>query len=97
MKSPAKRSSAALLKAMGKALDRPGFVPEIYGSIGWRVRFLREAKGMTQEKLAKLVGLRRTSITNFESGKQAIPLHTMIQLAVALDARPLSLLKGLVE
>lgn len=92
----ANKSTRATMKALGKALDAgPGFVPAIYREIGGRVAFLREAKGMTQEKLAKKVGLSRTSVCNFESGKQACPLAIILDLANALDVRPSVIFKGL--
>lgn len=36
---------------------------------------------MTQQDLATLVGLTRTSITNIEKGRQPIPIHTLAEIA----------------
>ena len=36
---------------------------------------------MTQEAFAKAVGLSRTSITNIESGRQPVSLHTLYSMA----------------
>ena len=36
---------------------------------------------MTQEAFAKAVGLSRTSITNIESGRQPVSLHTLYAMA----------------
>lgn len=73
-----------------------GFVPDIYQRIGERVAFLREARGLTQEKLAGLVGLNRTSISNLEAGKQETPLYTLVLIAAALDTKFTVLTKGIV-
>jgi len=40
-----------------------------YKDIGYRVKAARNEQGLTQEGLAKLAGLQRTSITNIEKGK----------------------------
>lgn len=53
----------------------------------------REArKEMTQEKLGKIVGLSRTSITNIEQGRQHVPLHHLFSIANALKVPPAALL-----
>ena len=56
-----------------------------------RVRERREGR-FTQEKLARLVGVKRTSITNLEHGKQSVPLHFLLRLAEALDCELAALL-----
>ena len=43
---------------------------------------------MTQEKLGRMVGLSRTSITNIEKGRQHIALHQLFDLANALNVQP---------
>jgi transcriptional regulator with XRE-family HTH domain len=58
----------------------------IYVVIGER---LKDARGraserMTQDDLASLVGLERTSVTNIEAGRQKAPLHVLYLLARAL-------------
>ena len=47
---------------------------------------------MTQEKLGRLVGLSRTSITNIEKGRQHVSLHQLFAIAEALRVRPEALL-----
>lgn len=49
---------------------------------------------MTQDELAKLVRLSRTSITNVEKGRQKLLLHTLADIAAALDVDIASLLPG---
>ena len=53
---------------------------------------MRLGQNVTQEGLAKLVGLTRTSLTNIEKGRQKILLHTFADLAAALRVAPAELL-----
>lgn len=69
-------------------------VEPIYGAIGARVRFMRETLGITQDDLAKRVGLSRTSLVNFENGKQRCMLHDIDAMAKALGSTPKHLLRG---
>ena len=46
-----------------------------------RFRDLREDKDMTQEKMASYLHIRRNTYGNYENGKRAVPLCTMIALA----------------
>lgn len=57
---------------------------EVYSRVGAAIRSRRDAIGLTQSSLAELTGLKRTSITNIESGGQAVLLHQFIELARAL-------------
>lgn len=47
---------------------------------------------LTQERLAELVSLTRTSITNVEKGRQKLLLHTLAEIAGALEVDLASLL-----
>jgi transcriptional regulator with XRE-family HTH domain len=62
-----------------------------YEIVGIRVRERREGR-FTQERLARSVGVQRTSITNLEHGKQSVPLHYLLRLAEALDCELTDLL-----
>jgi transcriptional regulator with XRE-family HTH domain len=44
----------------------------------------REEAGLKQVDLADRIGLKRTSVTNIEAGRQQIQLHTLWQIADAL-------------
>jgi transcriptional regulator with XRE-family HTH domain len=55
-----------------------------YESVGRLIREERKGQECTQEKLAKATSLSRVSITNIESGKQRVPLHTLADIAEAL-------------
>lgn len=56
----------------------------VYRSVGARVSAIRRQQGLTQDTLATLVGLTRTSITNIEAGRQGISLPLFLSLADAL-------------
>jgi transcriptional regulator with XRE-family HTH domain len=57
----------------------------IYERLGANIRKRRSALGMTQNSLAKLVGLSRTSVTNVERGRQQMLVHQLIDFAKALQ------------
>lgn len=67
---------------------------QFYREFGRTLREHRQRTGgeLSQEQLAKRVGLSRTSITNIEKGRQQIPLHMLYLLADALGVDPISLL-----
>jgi len=65
---------------------------KFYVEFGRRVRRAREKIGLTQEALATLVSLTRTSITNIEKGRQKIVIHTLVDLATALKTSCTNLL-----
>ncbi len=54
----------------------------LYVLIGDRIRRIREAQTprMSQNDLAKILGLQRTSVTNIELGKQKPTLDTLLRL-----------------
>ena len=64
-----------------------------YGEVGRRIREARKRRKppLTQEALGKLVSLTRTSITNVEKGRQKFLLHTLADIAAALQVEPASL------
>jgi len=57
----------------------------LYREVGKRVKTAREAAKLTQESLANRLALKRTSVTNIESGRQKLLVHTLVQLADALQ------------
>ncbi|MCB9924345.1 MAG: helix-turn-helix transcriptional regulator [Planctomycetaceae bacterium] len=65
-----------------------------YEEVGRRIRDARKRRKppLTQETLAGLVSLTRTSITNVEKGRQRFLLHTLADIANALQVAPASLL-----
>lgn len=69
-------------------LNRQSF----YAEVGRRLYRARRRAGLTQEGLAELVGLSRTSITNIEKGRQKLLLHTLGDLAKVLNVEASALL-----
>jgi len=59
-----------------------------YAVVGGLIREARDRRGVTQEALATLVSLSRTSLTNIERGRQKVQLHTLCGLAAALEVTP---------
>lgn len=57
----------------------------IYIEIGRLIKKARQKKRLTQERLAGLVSLTRTSITNIEKGRQKLPIHALYNFASSLD------------
>lgn len=51
---------------------------------GDRLRMFRELKGYTQEQLGELVGVAKTTIANYESGKRVPHVAKIKRLASAL-------------
>jgi transcriptional regulator with XRE-family HTH domain len=64
----------------------------LYVDIGARVRAARVTAGRSQDDLAQAVSLTRTSITNLESGRQQVPLHTLYAIAENLGCHVFDLL-----
>lgn len=56
------------------------------------VRRLREARGLSQEKLAELADFRQAHVSEIESGLTNLTLDNLQALAVALGVRPMDLL-----
>lgn len=65
---------------------------EIYKQLGKLIRARRKKIDVTQEELGERVHLTRTSITNIEQGRQRIQVHTLFDIAAALDVAPTTLI-----
>jgi DNA-binding XRE family transcriptional regulator len=65
-----------------------------YEELGRRIRDARKKRKpiLTQDELARQVGLTRTSITNVEHGRQKCLIHTLADLARVLQVDAASLL-----
>ena len=70
--------------------DEPGGV--LYWTVGCAVRKARISKGISQQELADLVEMRRTSIVNIEGGRQRLPITTLYDIADALGVQATTLL-----
>lgn len=65
-----------------------------HAMVGMRIRAIREVLGISQDDLAKRVGLKRVSVTNTEIGRQRLLLDGVERYARALGTTPKALLKG---
>ena len=64
---------------------------EFYLAVGQRIAKARQAR-MTQDELARIVSLTRTSIINIEKGRQQVLVHTLVSIARAVGVAPEKLL-----
>lgn len=58
-----------------------------YRDLGQRISVARRKRGLTQEGLASLVGLTRTSMVNIEKGRQKVLAHTLMRLSQSLQMK----------
>ena len=68
--------------------DQVGF----YKRVGEKIRARRKERKLSQEGLAKAVGLKRPSMSTIEHGGQNLLLHTFYEIAETLDTDTASLL-----
>lgn len=55
----------------------------LYRHVGREIGRRRRGK-FTQQQLADIIGVSRTSVTNLEKGRQRVPLHYLLHLAEVL-------------
>lgn len=60
---------------------------EIYRGVGRKLRQTRENQHLSQDSLAKRLGISRTSMVNIEAGRQRAPLHLLWQIAELLETK----------
>jgi transcriptional regulator with XRE-family HTH domain len=65
--------------------NRLGPPSELLVAVGTKVREIRQAKGLSQDKLAYDIPLDRAHIGMIENGKRAATIPTLVKLAVALQ------------
>jgi transcriptional regulator with XRE-family HTH domain len=63
-----------------------------YKKIGENIRAKRKERGLSQEGLAKAIGLKRPSMSNIEKGRQNILLHTFCDIVETLNSTANALL-----
>ena len=68
---------------------------EVYESLGKLIRLARERAGLSQQELAREIGLTRTSVTNIEQGRQHLQLDALYLIADCLRVTPSALLPRL--
>lgn len=62
-------------------------------TFGNALRETRQARGVSQERLAELAGVHRTYIGAIERGEQNVALRNIVRIARALDTTASTLLK----
>lgn len=62
-------------------------------SLGQRIRRLREASHLTQQKLADSAGIGRVTLVRIEKGAQSPKYDTLLALARAMDREPVELVE----
>jgi DNA-binding XRE family transcriptional regulator len=72
---------------------------KLYSLLGERIQRLRRMQSplMSQERLAKTLGLTRTSVTNIERGKQKVTLDTIYKLCETFGMQIADLMPPLAE
>ena len=73
---------------------RSGSELAIIEVIAQNIRTIRIGQGLTQERLAQMAGLSRTSVTNIEVGNQGVSVHHLMAFAMALRVDVQTLLPG---
>jgi repressor LexA len=64
-------------------------------TMGDRIRMLRDAKGLSQEQLGKLVGVTKSAVSQWENGTtQNIKLEEFLTLVDVLGTKPHYLVYG---
>ena len=54
-------------------------------AVAQRLRALREARGLSQDALARAAGITQASVSNYETSKREVKVATARGLAAALD------------
>lgn len=65
---------------------------DLQRTVGRNLRSLREARGLSQEALADLVGVHRTYLGGVERGERNLTLKSVERMAEWLGTEPLELL-----
>lgn len=57
-------------------------------SVGKKIQIIRKSKGLTQERLAELIGIETPSLSYLETGKYSPSIETLQKLSDALQVQP---------
>ena len=60
---------------------------EEFKILGRRVKYLRMDRGITQTKMAELLGLSQTNLSNMESGRTAITTQNLFKMQGILNCK----------
>ncbi|HVQ57342.1 MAG TPA: helix-turn-helix transcriptional regulator [Solirubrobacterales bacterium] len=61
-------------------------------TLGRNIRAYREARGLSQEAFAEMIGFHRTYVGGLERGERNLTLKNVEKIAAKLDLEPLALL-----
>lgn len=61
---------------------------QVYAELGRRISVIRKWRGLSQETLARRMGMVRASITNTEAGRQKLPIWNLLQVSEILEVPP---------
>jgi transcriptional regulator with XRE-family HTH domain len=67
---------------------------ELQRALGQRLREYRQARGLSQEAFAQVLGFHRTYMGGLERGERNLTLKSVERIAGRLGVDPLELLKG---
>lgn len=70
-------------------------IQTVYRQFGLKIESVRSALGITQQDLARRVGLTRTSVCNIEAGRQRVLLDDVEKFATAFATSPKFLMRGI--
>ena len=68
-----------------KSRPKEEYIQQNRESIGKQIRLYREKKGISQEELAEMLEIKKSTISKIESGKFAITVDYLAKLAWYLD------------
>lgn len=69
-------------------IGKKGFMMNIKQLIGLRIKELRKAKHLSQEKLAEMLDISQNALSYIEMGENFFTSETLEKLATALDVQP---------
>ncbi|GAB3618711.1 helix-turn-helix transcriptional regulator [Okibacterium endophyticum] len=67
---------------------------ELQKVLGFNLRRYRDARGLSQEEFASVLGVHRTYMGGIERGERNLTLKSVERLAEMIDAEPLELLRA---
>jgi transcriptional regulator with XRE-family HTH domain len=67
---------------------------DLQRAVGTRLRAYRQARGLSQEAFADVVGVHRTYMGAVERGERNLTLRSLKRIAGRIDLDPLDLLAG---
>jgi len=62
--------------------------------VGKNIEQIRQERGLTQEQLGKLVGVKRSSISAYEKNERYVKLDVLVNIADALEVNVLELISN---